>query len=639
MHSLLAITFLFFGYKSTSQNCPPNIDFERGNFNIWTCYTGTVSAASGQNVITLSPFGGPAVTQHTMYSSIFNSNEFDPYGLFPVNCPNGSGHSIRLGNNTGGGQAEGISYEFTIPAGRNVYSLIYHYAVVFQDPNHQIFQQPRMEVEITNVTDSVKLDCSSFTFIPYGNILPGFFRSTTATDTVPVWCKDWSAVSINLNGNAGKKIQLFFKTADCTFTRHFGYAYIDVNSECNSEFVGATFCKDDQTVNVTAPFGYESYNWYNNNFSQILGDRQTISFTPPPAVGTTIAVQVIPYNGYGCIDTLFAKLVDTLTVHANAGRDSFICNNNPVQLGEIPKPGLIYNWSPSIGLSKPDIANPLAIPGATTAYILTAKHDGGGCVSKDTVIIEALITDTSIRVLGKDKYCVTSEDNAILVVQPEDSIQWFKDDLAIAGAHQTHYQVNQSGSYYALLYSKFNCSVATAKKQIVIETPKPGIRYPLLFAIENYPLQLQSRSFAVNALWSPNVWLDKPDKFNPVFKGISEQQYTIALTSLAGCLTVDTQLVRTIKEVKIYVPTAFTPNNDGLNDYLRPIPAGIKEFKYFRIYNRWGQLMFDLKNDERGWDGTIKGSMQTTQVVVWMAEGIGVDNRVYRQRGTATLIR
>jgi hypothetical protein len=82
-------------------------------------------------------------------------------------------------------------------------------------------------------------------FYPIWNHTSGFFLSPKSQDTTGVWCKDWSAVSINLDNNAGKTIRLFFKTADCTFTRHFGYAYIDVNSECSSEFVGATYCPDD----------------------------------------------------------------------------------------------------------------------------------------------------------------------------------------------------------------------------------------------------------------------------------------------------------------------------------------------------------------------------------------------------------
>jgi gliding motility-associated-like protein len=102
---------------------------------------------------------------------------------------------------------------------------------------------------------------------------------------------------------------------------------------------------------------------------------------------------------------------------------------------------------------------------------------------------------------------------------------------------------------------------------------------------------------------------------------------------------VDTQFVKVFKEVKIFVPSAFTPNNDGLNDYLKPIPVGIKEFRYFRIYNRWGQLIFDLRSNPKGWDGIFKGAAQSSQVVVWMAEGVGINNVIYKQKGTSTLIR
>jgi hypothetical protein len=127
-------------FTGSAQTCPPNIDFETGTFNGWTCYTGVVTAVGDQNVISLSPSGGPIYNRHTMYSAA-NANELDYYGSFPVLCPNGSGHSIRLGSTTAGGQAEGVSYEFTIPENENAYSLVYHYAVVFQSPNHRPNEQ------------------------------------------------------------------------------------------------------------------------------------------------------------------------------------------------------------------------------------------------------------------------------------------------------------------------------------------------------------------------------------------------------------------------------------------------------------------------------------------------------------------
>lgn len=633
----LIILVCFSVTKSNSQGCPPNIDFETGTFNNWTCYRGNVSAAGGTNTILLTQQPGPVPGQHTMYDA--PSAEVDFFGGFPVNCPNGSGHSIKLGNNTGGGQAEGISYEFTIPAGRDIYSLIYHYAVVFQDPGHEIFQQPRLEIEVLNVTDNTVLYCSSFTFIPFGSLLPGFFVSPYQQDTTDVWCKDWSAVSINLDNNAGKTIRLFFKTADCTFTRHFGYAYIDVNSECSSEFVGATYCPDDAFVNVTAPFGYQSYTWFNNNFTQTLGNTQGIMFNPPPPVGTIIAVQVVPYNGYGCLDTLYAHLIDTLTVLSNAGRDTLSCNLNPVPIGAIPKPGLVYTWDPPTGLSNPLIANPRAGPTVTTTYVLTTRSAGGGCPDTDTVVVEASVIDTSLTVLGNLSYCITSGDSTVFIVQPTDSIHWLRDNFPISGQTGVRYRAPQSGNYRAFLMNEKGCTALTEEKTVTIEIPVPGIRYPIEYAVVNYPQQLKARQIGVDVAWNPPTFLSSTESWVPTFNGTIDKEYTITIETAAGCVTVDTQLVKVFKEVKIYVPSGFTPNLDGLNDYLKPIPVGIKEFKYFRVYNRWGQLVFDLKDDPRGWDGKIKGKDQATQVVVWMAEGVGINNLLYKQKGTAVLVR
>jgi gliding motility-associated-like protein len=621
-----------------AQNCPPNIDFETGTFSGWTCYIGSSAAVNSQNVISLSPVGGPIPDRHTMYTA--NSGDStDQYGHFPVNCPNGSGHSIRLGNNSAGTEAEGISYEFTIPADENIYSLIYHYAVVFQDPNHLEYQQPRLVIEITNVTDNKLIQCSSFTFIPYGSLLPGFFQSPNPNGNTPVWCKNWSAVSVNLNGNAGKTIRLFFKTADCTFRRHFGYAYIDVNSECSSEFVGAAYCPDDTAVNVTAPYGYQDYTWYNNTFTQVLGTQQTIRFIPPPAVGTTYAVKVVPYNGYGCLDTLYARLIDTLTVSANAGRDTLSCNHSPVPIGGSSKPGLVYSWSPTGGLSNPNIANPLAAPDNTTTYILATGHDGGGCRDTDRVVVRASVIDNSLQLTGNAMYCSVSGDSAILRVRPTDDIQWFKDNGILDGANKTDYRVTQTGVYYARLINKDGCSISTKNQNIVIDDPKPGINYPVKYAIIDLPLDLEARKFGDTILWSPGTWLNNPTGYTPVFDGPSEQLYIIEIKTNSGCVTVDTQLVKTVKDVEMYIPTAFTPNNDGLNDLLRPVLMGVKELRYFRIFNRVGQLLFETKSERAGWDGTVQGIPQSTQVVVWTVEALGVDNRIYRRKGSSILMR
>jgi gliding motility-associated-like protein len=634
----LVLVFCSGYFIAKAQTCPPNIDFETGTFNGWQCYIGMADTVNGTNVIDLQPTSGPVFNRHTMYTANSGDGE-DPYGGFPVNCPNGSKHSIRLGNNSAGTEAEGVSYEFTIPPGRDIYSLIYHYAVVFQDPNHAQYQQPRLVIEITNVTDNKTIYCSSFTFIPYGSLLPGFFESPNPGGETPVWCKDWSAVSVNLDGNAGKTIRLFFKTADCTFKRHFGYAYLDVNSECSSEFVGSTYCKDDTAVNLTAPFGYQNYTWYNNTFTKVLGTQQTVTFQPPPLPGSTFAVTVVPYNGYGCVDTLYARLEDSLTVNANAGGDTLSCNLNPVPIGANAKPGLVYTWNPAAGLSNPKIADPLAAPDKTTSYILTTNHDGGGCISNDTVVVTASIIDSSLRLSGKAMYCSASADSAVLHVQPTKSIQWYKDGSVINRATLVNYRATESGSYYALLTNSDGCSISTRNQNIIIDDPKPGIKYPDVYAIIDLPYPLKARPFGDNVLWSPGTFLNTRTSYTPIFTGPLEQLYTIEIKTTGGCITVDTQWVKTVKKIDILVPTAFSPNGDGLNDFLRPILFGITELHYFKIFNRLGRQLFETSVAGKGWDGSLKGIPQMSQVVVWIAEGKGVDNKIYRTKGSSVLVR
>ena len=126
---------------------------------------------------------------------------------------------------------------------------------------------------------------------------------------------------------------------------------------------------------------------------------------------------------------------------------------------------------------------------------------------------------------------------------------------------------------------------------------------------------------------------------SPVFKGNTEETYAIEIETNTGCITIDTQSVKIIKGVDIYVPTAFTPNGDGKNELLRPTLMGVQELQYFRIYNRWGQLLFETKTKRDGWNGKINGKPQATGVFVWEARALGVDGKIYSQRGTSVLMR
>lgn len=639
LYFLMLPTLISLSISHAIAQCPANIDFESGTFNGWTCWTGTVDTLGGQNLITLIPAGGPVVNRHEIMS-VNPGNGLDKYGQFPQNSPNGSGYSIKLGNDIGGRDADGVSYEFTIPATANKFKLIYHYAIVLQDPEHLTIQQPRFVIEALNVTDNVVIACPSLNFVSRLG-LPGFnVAPVQGTSGIPVFYKDWSAASVNLDGYQGKTIRLFFKTAGCTYSNHFCYGYLDVNTQCSSSFESSAFCPTDTVVNLKAPVGFQNYAWYNGNFSQLLGSQQTLQLSPLPIPGSVISVILTPKAGYGCNDTLTAQLLDTLSVKANAGPDISTCNLVPVQLGIAPLPGLVYKWSPATGLDNPDISNPMATPSVPTTYILTVRSTGGGCTTADTVQVNPKVVNSTVTLTGNADYCIGSGPFPVLRVNPADSIQWFKDSIAINGAILSQYTVRQSGKYFAQLFSN-TCPlpVKTKETTIVVDSPLPGVNYPVQDAVFNFPLQLQARQFGNSVLWAPSINLDNQKSYSPIFRGINQQLYTIQIKTAAGCLTVDTQLVTTRKKIEIFVPAAFTPGGDGKNDFLRPVLMGIVKVNYFRIYDRWGHLLFEMKSDLPGWDGKINGQPQEIQTVVWMIEAVDVDGKVHYRQGTTVLYR
>jgi gliding motility-associated-like protein len=177
------------------------------------------------------------------------------------------------------------------------------------------------------------------------------------------------------------------------------------------------------------------------------------------------------------------------------------------------------------------------------------------------------------------------------------------------------------------------------KRFVNIERPARGINNPVAYAVANLPQTLEARPIGISALWAPATNLDNAATYKPVFTGNAEKTYTIKLTTAAGCITIDTQLVKINKNIVIYVPNAFTPNSDNLNDFLKPFMIGIKELVYFKIYNRWGELIFETNKINPGWDGRYKGIPVQTHTLVWMLQGIGADNKVYNAKGSTVLIR
>lgn len=163
------------------------------------------------------------------------------------------------------------------------------------------------------------------------------------------------------------------------------------------------------------------------------------------------------------------------------------------------------------------------------------------------------------------------------------------------------------------------------------------------------PLVFQSSasSFATKYLWTPSTGLDATNILQPtatittaILGNAQVLTYVLTVSTPNGCQASNSINLRVFETLpSIFVPSAFTPNGDGVNDVLRPILAGIQRLDYFRIYNRFGQLLFETQGENQGWDGTINGKLQASAAFVYAAQAVDYTNRVIKQTGTFMLIR
>ena len=157
-------------------------------------------------------------------------------------------------------------------------------------------------------------------------------------------------------------------------------------------------------------------------------------------------------------------------------------------------------------------------------------------------------------------------------------------------------------------------------------------------AVSGLPHQLMA-SGGVNYLWSPVSVLNNASVANPLATLRQDTRFTVLVTDVAGCKASATVLVKVYNGITYYLPNAFSPNGDGLNEVFRPIPAGIISTEYFRIFSRYGQLIFETSQPMKGWDGTFKGIKQPIGNYVWSIKGMGSDGKVVEKKGNVLLVR
>jgi gliding motility-associated-like protein len=431
--------------------------------------------------------------------------------------------------------------------------------------------------------------------------------------------------------------------AGCTDSIQVNLAQSFPNMSVAANPVAAT-CSviPDGTISVTASGGNGSYTFSTDGTSYQTNNVLTVS------EGSYI---VYVKDGNGCLATKSPVIVPKInTVTINTGLDTAtICEGKSYIMAATSNATTI-NWTPVTALTNTTTLTPTANPVNTTKYYV--KADLGTCTRTDSIVVKVWPAPKAHA--GEATpicYGITAQLSGSGGIE----YQWTADPSFVSSTdiYNPVVQPSKTTTYYLNIKDINDCYSLQASTVTVEVVPSVKIfaGNDTLVAM-NQPLQLHAielnNSGVTSWEWSSPVmaFLDNPFIESPraVFTSPAitapyEYTYTVTGKTPGGCKGSDEIKVKVYKGPEIYVPSAFTPNNDGKNDLLIALPVGLKEFRFLRVFNRWGEMIYNSPDPNHGWNGTIRGVTQPTGVYIWTAEGIDYTGKIVTRQGTTTLIR
>ncbi len=272
-----------------------------------------------------------------------------------------------------------------------------------------------------------------------------------------------------------------------------------------------------------------------------------------------------------------------------------------------------------------------AIPGTTNYYV---SQSNGFCEGPRATIT---VTVNSKPALGPDndlRICFgRSADLSSIFNVTGLQAGWTLNQLPVTDLSN----ITVGGTYQLIAINNYGCA-DTAIVNLGIQPQVVADAGDDADAEYNIPYQL-SGSGNGHYQWSPTTLVSDPFIANPLTTLTNDASFVLMVIDDIGCFALDTIKLRVLKGPTFYVPSAFTPNNDGLNDIFRPTPIGIKDLEYFRVFNRYGELVYETSEISKGWDGKYKGNKQPIGNYVWSLKGTDRTGKVKYMKGNVVLIR
>ena len=351
-----------------------------------------------------------------------------------------------------------------------------------------------------------------------------------------------------------------------------------------------------------------------------------------PTATTTYTVTTIDSNN--CIGTANVTVTVNPLPLANAGVDDTICIGYSDQLNA--SGGIFYSWVPASFLDNNQVNNPNCSALFNTTYTVTVT-DANNCSANDSMIVIVLPAPI-FQAWGDTTVC--QGQTVMLHASGGTTYSWLPSNGLSNPNDSATFTTPFLTTNYTVIITDDVCSASDTLQVIVTIDPLPMADAgpdASIIAGDNYSINgTASGTFS----WTPTDGLSCTDCEDPVATPLVNSTYTLSAVNDFGCRAEDSMVITVnCSDDILYIPNVFSPNGNGKNDVFKVRSSGIRELNFLRVYDRWGELVFETADQNVGWDGTFKGKLLPPAVYVFYLKAVCGDGFIISKQGNVTLVR
>jgi gliding motility-associated-like protein len=419
---------------------------------------------------------------------------------------------------------------------------------------------------------------------------------------------------------------------------------LNVPSTLNADFTFTINFGCTQNVVSFAHPGNGATAWQWDFDDPASGPLNTSSLQNPTHTYTTYGVKNVKLrvlNNSSCEDTksLPVNLNNEIKARLTITPNDTVCLGTPIiftsnSLGNNLNHSWVFGNSQTASIANPAPVTYTQVGTYNGQYTITNAQN---CTSDSLFTIVVLPSPNVAFTVDKTKVC---ENETILFIAqnptPGINYTWnFGDGNTNTTSLNPNHSYSAAGNYTAkLIANTAQCGTAEQPLNItVVEQPKINLEDNRSVCIGR-PVELIA---GTNNLFDYE-WSTGQTTAQITINGLQSQQISVVVTNDI-CVATDTINIKVLPTCDIYVPNAFTPNGDNINDVFKVLNAELVTGFSLEIFNRFGEKVFASSNANKGWDGTINGRLAQAGAYVWVLRYTSVNNATKTQRGSILLVR